>query len=1152
MNTNILGVYKFTIDSVKADNMNFVAADLTWVTSRTISIGAQSSYNGNYYLNTCSDKVPFLWGDKTVTGSGSYSTILKNIYGCDSFATVNFIINFDDSTLSRDTICFSQFPYYKYGRTFNSIGTYYTKLYNGQATYSYSSDSATLNAKLLYLYQQMYAFGSGGSTSHSNFGQKANDLSSDLMGNDMVVHSQGYGWFNKDYQYSETQNSNILYRPYYVRRRYYYMLYTIKGILDAVNNSSISTNFKEKFKGQCYGLRAYCYYYLINYYQQTYIGNEALPGIPIIKDNIFCNNTYGSVQDIYNLIDTDLTNAISLLGNKTFSDKSTFGISVAYGFKARVALLKQDWSNASLYANLAYTSMGNSTLMTSAQYKQGFNSTSNPEWIWGSIIDANNATLYASFFSHMDATANSGVTYAGLGTQKKITKYLYDLIPANDVRKQIFKAPGTGTTSVPDYCQLKFKLANPSSWAADYLYMRTAEMYLIEAEAKARLGNDIGAKTVLETLIQTRNTSYSAAAYSGTSLINEILLQRRIELWGEGFSLIDLNRTNAGLNRPTGVGNHGNSNFNPIVYTLPAGSSSMIWVTSNYDSGKVIPCEKIDKLIITKKVINQIINKSVCVSQLPYNWNGNDYTSTGFYTYFTTNNNNSCDSLAILNLTIVNNPSVNTISYTPLSFGDTLKLNLSAINTTTYSWSGPNGFSSSLQNPVIPNFNGNHQGKYYVTVGNGGCNIIDSIVVNGSGLYSIVGSIKTINSKIIRNVNLSLSSNVNWNIFSSLNGYYNFFSLNTNNYILRPTKNNDINKANGVNSVDALLVQRDILNTTKLNSPYKIIAADVNGDKVINSVDVLRMKRLILGTDTTFVSTLRGSRLWEFVDSAYQFPDTTNPFPFKDSISFTNLTSNKINQTFIGVKLGDVNYDWNSAVARLSTVGSQQLTDVELVANSEWQMLNGELRIPITVNNFNDIAAMQYTLHFDNTKYEFVGIENNKLNIDFNSSKASETGHIAMLWTDKNAEEKTLKDGTDLFILVLRAKGLGTWNWELGISNDITEIAAWDKDFNQHNITLKKRETINDKLEIRNESFSVSPNPTSGEVKISIESKLHKVVIIELTDIYGKIILTQAVAVNKGSNTIILNLKQNKNIAAGLYLLHALGLEGETKKLIIK
>ena len=97
-----------------------------------------------------------------------------------------------------------------------------------------------------------------------------------------------------------------------------------------------------------------------------------------------------------------------------------------------------------------------------------------------------------------------------------------------------------------------------------------------------------------------------------------------------------------------------------------------------------------------------------------------------------------------------------------------------------------------------------------------------------------------------------------------------------------------------------------------LNSPYKIMAADVNGDGKVSAIDLVYIKRLILGLDTVYpVKTL-----WKFVDSNYIFPDPTNPFPFMDSISVNNLSAPIVKQTFIGIKLGDVNWDWNPLVSR--------------------------------------------------------------------------------------------------------------------------------------------------------------------------------------------------------------------------------------------
>jgi hypothetical protein len=83
----------------------------------------------------------------------------------------------------------------------------------------------------------------------------------------------------------------------------------------------------------------------------------------------------------------------------------------------------------------------------------------------------------------------------------------------------------------------------------DVPYMRAAEMYLIEAEAKARLNDAAGASKALFDLIKTRDANYVQSTKTGDALIEEILTHRRIELWGEGHRFLDLKRTNAALNR---------------------------------------------------------------------------------------------------------------------------------------------------------------------------------------------------------------------------------------------------------------------------------------------------------------------------------------------------------------------------------------------------------------------------------------------------------------------------------------------------------------------------------------------------------------------------------------------------------------------------
>lgn len=426
------------------------------------------------------------------------------------------------------------------------------------------SNYGAVNAALNGIYKEQFAFGTGDDGSHDNFGQKSFDLQMDLMGNDMVVHTQGYGWFNGDYNLTTwqsaitgSQSDNAWYLYYDIGKQANALINNVDGLTDA------TTEQKDNIKGQSYGLRAYSYYYLINLFQQTYKGNETKPGVPIYLEDAIVGKERGTVQANYDQIVSDLTEAEELLTGKPRADKTNIDISVVQGFRARVALLMNDWATAATYAKKARSGY---SLMTSDEYtaRTAFSSVDNPESMWGSIITEDQATIYASFWSHIDIGTGG---YAALGGQKKITKILYDQIEDGDVRKKVFTTPGTGTTSNPDFNTRKFRTPVAGKWAGDYQYMRVSEMYLIEAEGLARQGKDAEAIAVLEELIQARYPDYSATGLGGTDLINEILLQRRIELWGQGFALMDIKRLGQGLNRANGPGNHGAPSFDPGVYT---------------------------------------------------------------------------------------------------------------------------------------------------------------------------------------------------------------------------------------------------------------------------------------------------------------------------------------------------------------------------------------------------------------------------------------------------------------------------------------------------------------------------------------------------------------------------------------------------------
>ena len=170
------------------------------------------------------------------------------------------------------------------------------------------------------------------------------------------------------------------------------------------------------------------------------------------------------------------------------------------------------------------------------------------------------------------------------GNPKAISSTLHATIPTTDVRSQIFDPTGehpnlpggaeiSSRHSRAPFTNQKFIAAGTGDSRMDVPHMRASEMYLIEAEARANMGDDPGAAAVLFELGSSRDPAYTLSTNTGQALIDEILLQRRWELWGEGFRFYDLKRLNLPLNR-----NGANHNANlAVIFDVPAGDPRWQW-----------------------------------------------------------------------------------------------------------------------------------------------------------------------------------------------------------------------------------------------------------------------------------------------------------------------------------------------------------------------------------------------------------------------------------------------------------------------------------------------------------------------------------------------------------------------------------------------
>jgi gliding motility-associated-like protein len=132
--------------------------------------------------------------------------------------------------------------------------------------------------------------------------------------------------------------------------------------------------------------------------------------------------------------------------------------------------------------------------------------------------------------------------------------------------------------------------------------------------------------------------------------------------------------------------------------------------------------------------------------------------SGGAYTVSVTDIHNCLPALQSVTVATTPLPTPPAItSNSPVCAGSTLNLFASTIAGATYSWTGPNGFTSSLQNPVINNATPSDAGSYSVTVTTGQCT---SIPVSASVTVNPIPSSPTAsnNSAVCEGTNLNLTA----------------------------------------------------------------------------------------------------------------------------------------------------------------------------------------------------------------------------------------------------------------------------------------------------------------------------------------------------------------------------------------------------------
>ncbi|WP_253297038.1 RagB/SusD family nutrient uptake outer membrane protein [Chryseobacterium sp. PCH239] len=218
-------------------------------------------------------------------------------------------------------------------------------------------------------------------TTYANIGYSTVLRASDAMGSDVAVLTNKYG-FASTYAFTEMVNSTAS-RPLFIWTMLYSTINNMNNVITRIDGTEGSQEKKDQVKGQAKALRAFCYLNLASFYQFSYLKDKSALTAPIYTEPS-TTSTVGkkraSLEEIYTLIKSDLTDADNLLKNYTRNNKDKINRAVVNGLLARTYLNTGEWSKASASAKIAREGF---PLMAPEKYKDGFNDINNAEWIWG-------------------------------------------------------------------------------------------------------------------------------------------------------------------------------------------------------------------------------------------------------------------------------------------------------------------------------------------------------------------------------------------------------------------------------------------------------------------------------------------------------------------------------------------------------------------------------------------------------------------------------------------------------------------------------------------------------------------------------------------------------------------------------------------------
>ncbi len=260
----------------------------------------------------------------------------------------------------------------------------------------------------------------------------------------------------------------------------------------------------------------------------------------------------------YQFVEADLLEATNLLlpasaigaawpaslGTNTFPFRATRA--AAHALLARHYLNWSRFADADTQATTALTLVPTAAPVAAASWVASWSTATHPESIF-------ELEIRATDWSGVDGPNNSmnSITTNMLGGSQYVLAASAELIAAHeasDVRRNLYIT----TAATLNKPQSRKWPGEKGAFVENIPVIRRSEMYLIQAESRARQNNDAGAQTAVNAI--RTNRGLTATALTGTALIDLIMNERRVEFALEGFRFYDFKRLGLDIPKPAASG----------------------------------------------------------------------------------------------------------------------------------------------------------------------------------------------------------------------------------------------------------------------------------------------------------------------------------------------------------------------------------------------------------------------------------------------------------------------------------------------------------------------------------------------------------------------------------------------------------------------